>query len=198
MPHISFGFILHVRQSLRTAFWKRRRKKGKKKNKLGWWIQECSAQPKKSEACRQLKYDMTGSDSLLSRLPYKISCKSPRKWPLYLYATDATIVISFILNDPSPGCLTRTEGNFPVVVFYTVYFLRHIKVPWMINFCTPQLNRVVHRASIQTGERYDSPGIVQIFKFPVPNFEAQSADQKKKLLTIVQTKYIVQSRVSEQ
>lgn len=98
-------------------------KKGKKKTNLdGDFKNALSAQPK-SEACRQLKYDMTASDSLVSRLSYKISCKSPQKWPLYLYATDATIVIPFILN-------------FPVVVFYTIYFLWHIKVPWMIHFCT--------------------------------------------------------------
>lgn len=139
MPHISFRFILHVRQSLRTAFWKsrsplRRKKEKKKKNLDGEFKNALRSQ--KSEACRQLKYDMTGSDSLVSRLSYKISCKSPLKWPLYLYAIDATIVISFILNDPSPGRLTRTEGNLPVVVFYTVYFLWHVKVPWMIHFCT--------------------------------------------------------------
>lgn len=100
-----------------------RRKKEKKK--LGWWFQECSAQPK-SEACRQLKYDMTGSDSLVSRLSYKISCKSPQKWPLYFmhWCYYCDLVHS---KWPSPGCLTRTEGNFPVVVFYTIYFLWHIK-----------------------------------------------------------------------
>lgn len=99
-------------------------KKGKKTKQI--WMVISRMLSLRSQKVRPVaSWSMTwlASDSLVSRLSYKISCKSPQKWPLYLYATDATIVIPFILN-------------FPVVVFYTVYFLWHIKVPWMIHFCT--------------------------------------------------------------